>query len=176
MVLKYIVAALFVAVYFIRGRELGFTSVSPFYTHLTFSFQHGSIIHLILNTLVFISAFRVMERFVKPFVLFLAIYIISVLASFSSVTDIPTVGSSGMIYAMFGMETVIVIYNNATGKQKRIFFFGIIVMLTASFFNAGSSFIVHITSYTFGTMFYMVKRWRHLRRHLHPLKKLTNHH
>lgn len=170
MVLKYVIAAIFVAVYFVMGRELGFTSISPFYTHLTFSFQHGSIIHLALNTLVFISTFRVMERFIRPFVLFLVIYIIAVLASFSSVTNIPTVGSSGMIYAMFGMETVIVIYNKATGKQKRLFFFGIIVMLAASFFNAGSSFIVHITSYTFGAMFYMVKRWRHPHGHLHPSK------
>jgi membrane associated rhomboid family serine protease len=111
-----------------------------------------------------------MERFIRPVVLFLVIYIVAVLASFSSVTDIPAVGSSGMIYAMFGMETVIVMYNNATGKQKRLFFFGIIVMLTASFFNAGSSFMVHITSYIFGAMFYMAKRWRHLRRHLRPLK------
>ncbi len=164
MVLKYFIASVFLVVYIVYGRELGFTTCSPIWTHFTYSFQHGSILHLIINTSVFITVFRVMERFIRPFTLFFVIYIISVMVSFSAMDILPTVGSSGMIYAMFGMETVIVIFNSATAKQKRLFFFSIALMLCMSLVNGGSSFMVHIASFTFGALFFMAKRERDLYR------------
>ena len=108
-----------------------------------------------------------MIRLIKPYVLFPIIYIIAVLASFAAMKDIPTVGASGMIYAVFGMQTVIVIFNKATAKQKRLFFFGIALMLTVSFFNGGSSFIVHAASFTYGSLFWMIKdQERYFHKHL----------
>ena len=166
MAVKYIIVAIFVVVYIVWGRELGFTIQSPLWTHLTFSFQHASIIHLTLNSLVFISAFRVMEKFMRPFSLLCVISLIAFTSSFASMADIPTVGSSGMIYAIFGMETVIVIYNNASLKQKRLFFFAISLMLVVSLFNAGSSFMVHASSFILGALYWMIKRERHLHRSL----------
>lgn len=160
MAVKYIIVALFVVVYIVWGRELGFTIQSPLWTHLTFSFQHASIIHLALNSLVFISAFRVMEKFMRPFSLLWVIFLIAFASSFASMADIPTVGSSGMIYAIFGMQTVIVVFNNATPKQKRLFFFAISLMLVASLINGGSSFMVHIVSFIFGALYWMIKRER----------------
>lgn len=164
MALKYFIAFAFLVVYIVYGRELGFTTCSPLWTHLTYSFQHGSILHLIINTLVFISVFRVMEKFIRPLLLFVIIYTISTVVSFAAMEATPTVGSSGMIYAMLGMETVIVIFNSATAKQKRLFFFSIALMLCMSLVNGGSSFMVHIASFTFGALFFMVKRERDLYR------------
>lgn len=158
MALKYLIVAVFFVVYALWGRELGFSDSSPGWTHLTYMFQHASIIHLLLNSFVFVSAFRVMEKFVRPVKLFLVIYTIAFLASFAAMEDRVTVGSSGMIYALVGMETVIVIFNNATVKQKRLFFFSIAIMLIASFLNAGSSFMVHIVCFVFGALYWIVRR------------------
>lgn len=105
-----------------------------------------------------------MEKFIRPLLLFVIIYTISTVVSFAAMEATPTVGSSGMIYAMFGMETVIVIFNSATAKQKRLFFFSIALMLCMSLVNGGSSFMVHIASFTFGALFFMVKRERDLYR------------
>lgn len=164
MALKYLIILIFLAVYLFFGRELGFTDKSPLWTHFTFSFQHGSVIHLIINSFVFISTFRVMERFVRSWHLLLVVYFISVVSSFSAMSGIPTVGSSGMIYAIFGMETVIVIFNNATAKQKGVFFFSIFFMMVVSFFN-GSSFMVHMVSFVLGMLFYLVKRKGYFYKH-----------
>ncbi|MFA5617517.1 MAG: rhomboid family intramembrane serine protease [Syntrophorhabdaceae bacterium] len=162
MALRYIIILSFVTVYILYGRELGFTDCSPLWTHFTYSFQHASIIHLVVNCLVFFSVSQTMIRLIKPYVLFPIIYIIAVLTSFAAMKDIPTVGASGMIYAVFGMQTVIVVFNKATAKQKRLFFFGIALMLTVSFFNGGSSFIVHAASFTYGALFWLIKRSREI--------------
>lgn len=165
MALKYVISLVYVAVFLLFGKELGFTATSSLWTHLTFSFQHASITHLVINTLVFITAFRSMERFVRPVMLFTVIYLISVIASFAAIRDIPTVGSSGMIYAIFGMETIVVIFNSATNEQKALFFFAIVFMLGMSFFNSGSSFMVHAVSFILGALFFLIKRKGYFRKH-----------
>lgn len=160
MALKYLVVIVFFAVYAMWGRELGFSESSPGWTHLTYMFQHASVLHLILNSFVFISTFRVMERFIRPGKLFLIVFVIAFLASFAALEGRVTVGSSGMIYALLGMETVIVIFNNATAKQKRLFFFSIALMLTASFLSAGSAFVVHIVCFALGALYWMINNKR----------------
>lgn len=166
MALKYIVSLLFVIIYVLFGNELGFSTSSPWWTHFTYPLQHTGLVHLVLNTLVFVTASRVMEKYVSWKILFPAIYSFAVIASFFAEQSLPTVGASGMVYAIFGMEAVIVLFNRSVWKQKAFFFSTILLMLLVSFLNAGSNFTVHSLSFLFGFAFYAIKRERHLLRHL----------
>lgn len=174
MAIKYILSLTFIIVYIFFGNEIGFATNSPWWTHFTYSFQHASILHLVINILVFINSFRVMESFLSWKVLLPVIYSIATCASFASVQDVPTVGSSGMIYVMFGMMSYIVIFNSSSWKQKRVFYFSILFMLCISYFNNNSNFMVHFTSYILGFLSYLsIKKSTHqLRYVLSNLKKL----
>lgn len=157
MAIKYILSLIFILVYILFGNEIGFATTSPWWTHLTYSFQHASILHLLVNTVVFINTFRVMEGLVSWKPLLLTIYICAVVASFLAVHDIPTVGASGMIYAMFGMMSVIVAFNSSTQKQKLTFFCSIGIMLLVSFFNSNSNFMVHTFAFSGGVAVWIVR-------------------
>ena len=160
MAIKYILSLIFILGYIIFGNEIGFATNSPWWTHFTYSFGHASVLHLVINTLVFINVFRVMEKFLSWKVLLPVIYLGASIASFASVAikTIPTVGSSGMIYAMFGMMSFIVLFNSSTWKQKRVFFISIAFMLLVSFFNKGSNFEVHVLSFLIGVLYYPILR------------------
>lgn len=154
MAVKYILSFIFILVYIFFGHEIGFVTNSPWWTHFTYTFQHASILHLVINTLVFINVFRVMEKFLSWKVLLPAIYFIATCASFASVQSIPTVGASGMIYAMFGMMSFIVLFNSSTWKQKKVFYLSILFMLCVSYFNKNSNFMVHVASCILGFLSY----------------------
>jgi membrane associated rhomboid family serine protease len=100
-----------------------------------------------------------MEGFMSWKMLLPTIYTCAVAASFFSVHDIPTVGASGMIYAMFGMISFIVLFNQSTWKQKRVFFLSIIFMLLFSYFNKSSNFGVHILSFMLGFSYYLTSHY-----------------
>lgn len=158
MAAKYILFLIFVLVYILFGNELGFSDTSPVWTHFTYSFQHAGLVHLIANSLAFILTFGVMEKFVSWKILFPVIYACAVIASFFSENTIPTIGASGMVYALFGMETVIVFLSRSTKKQKSIFFVSISLMLLLSFLNVNSNFMVHLLSFCLGCLFLTIKR------------------
>ena len=157
MIIKYILSFMFIVVYILFGSEIGFATNSPWWTHLTYSLQHANILHLVINTLVFINVFRVMEGFVSWKKLLPLVYSIAVASSFFATNDIPTVGASGMIYAMFGMMSVIVAFNKSTPKQKLTFFCSIGIMLLISYFNSNSNFMVHILAFCAGAIVWILR-------------------
>ncbi len=156
---KYIFVLILFIVYIMCDVSLGFSSTSAWWTHLTFAFQHGGWIHLILNSLVFINSFGVLEKRIKWYVLLPVIYLISVISSFFFILELPTVGCSGMIYAMFGMMFAIVIKNNAKKKDKIMFFSSLALMLAISFFSKGSNFSVHFISFLLGLLFWFIRTY-----------------
>lgn len=101
--MRYSIIILFIIVHLLWGIEVGYSSHSAIYTHFTYSFQHVSWIHLFFNSIGLISLYNVLEKVFSKFVLLAYSYSIAVLASFLSKRDLPTVGSSGVIYAMIGL-------------------------------------------------------------------------
>ena len=78
----------------------GYTADGEWYKHLTFHFAHASIWHLACNALCFyiITRYRVSWGEVGVSLL------IATLSSFIAPHALPTVGLSGLIYALFGMR------------------------------------------------------------------------
>lgn len=82
------------------GTEWGYTASSPWWTHLTYHFQHGNIFHLAANMVaIFIMALSRRD----PLWVWLASYALATACSFAVSSPLPTVGMSGMIMAYYGI-------------------------------------------------------------------------
>lgn len=83
---------------------VGYGGTSPWWTHFTYAFFHASWLHLLINSYSFYFVYN--ERIFKSFTIWIAI-IISILASCIFTPRLPTVGASGIIFAMIGINTVL---------------------------------------------------------------------
>lgn len=95
--------------------DLGFTEHST-WQRFTYMFSHANIIHLTLNWL----AFYVLAEYVKLTPFLFTPYIIAVLATFGSEMSLPTVGLSGVCYAMLGTSCY---YAEGTSRWRIIIAF-----------------------------------------------------
>jgi membrane associated rhomboid family serine protease len=117
-------------------------------------FQHSGVVHLIINSLAFTGMFRTMEKFVNMWILSASIIAVSFAASFIAMYDIPTVGASAMIYAMFGLFFGMTIYSKnikiADTKKYLLFLSVVLISLIISFFKHNSNFVLHLSSMIVG--------------------------
>jgi membrane associated rhomboid family serine protease len=136
--------------------SLGYSLTSPLYTHLTYSFQHASILHLVFNSLAFIGFYRVLKGYIKY--LFPIIVFIAFVASFYSEYALPTVGASGMVYAMIGMYIGLIITKKITIVSKKDAWVGLIsliLMYSISIFKESSNSVLHGICLFLGLLFIM---------------------
>lgn len=155
--MKVLMIFIFVLVYAFFGLELGYTATSPGWTHFTYSFQHASFVHLILNCIGFWYMIRALESRYHPVLLVGVAYIISVGVSFLVYYDKPVVGSSGMVYALIGMFAWLVLSNlrRFTGKallNSILFLTTVAVSLGISLLNKHSAGLIHLFCMTGGMM------------------------
>jgi membrane associated rhomboid family serine protease len=145
--MKYGFVLLFIIVYFFFGKELGYTTTSPLWTHLTYMFQHAGIMHLVLNSIAFIGLFGILEKIGNKYFLSIAILSIAFFASLHSAHEIPTVGISGAVYAMTGIYFIAIAVGKLRVKDKKklfTFILSILICLAISFFNKNSNFRLHL--------------------------------
>jgi membrane associated rhomboid family serine protease len=154
--MKYIFIFVFILTFTLFGTSIGYTKVSPLYTHLTYMFQHAGIVHLAMNSLAFIGMFRTLEKFISKWTLSLLVTTISFVSSFISMYDIPTVGASAMIYSMIGIFIGITTFCThikiANIKKYLLFISVIAISLTISLFKSNSNFILHLISMAVGVI------------------------
>lgn len=154
--MQYIIVLLFIIIYLISDLSLGYYYLSPLYTHFTYMFQHAGWMHLILNSLAFITLYRVLSKYIKY--LLLVIIVIGFCASFLSVYLVPTVGASSMVYAMLGMCVGLEITKQWKLKNIKMFLFSVCLMLCISFFKHSSNFGLHVWSLVFGLAYVLSSR------------------
>lgn len=133
---------------------LGFYSGSSVLTHFIYVFNHAGVLHLILNCVAFYMFVRTLRIFISEEITLLGSYAIAVLASFFSEHNLPTVGCSGMIYAMAGFYLSAVLMwpgvkiNNM--KTLLISIFGIFISMFISSIDKSTNFNLHIISFVIG--------------------------
>lgn len=152
--MKYFIVLILISVYILFGNELGFTTSSPLYTHITYIFQHASILHLVLNSLAFIGIYTSLEKFANRW-LFLSISLLcAILTSFYAMYDKPTVGISGVIYVMIGLYVgITLIYKKskiADTRKYLLYIIGIVFCLVISRFHKNSNFYLHLYCFLCG--------------------------
>ena len=64
--MKHLIILTFIIVFIFFGHNLGYDANSPWWTHITYNFQHANIMHLLLNSVSFFYIFRALEQAIKP--------------------------------------------------------------------------------------------------------------
>lgn len=152
--MKYLFVLIFIVVFILFGLDLGYTTTSPLYTHITYAFQHAGIMHLIINSLAFISMFRQVEKYLNKYLLSTLIILCAFISSFWAMYQIPTVGASSMVYAMLGIYLGLIAFSDkikiADTRKFLLYIFCIIIVLSVSYLKHNSNFWVHIYSLIIG--------------------------
>lgn len=149
--MKYIIVSIFIIVYL--GFNKGYCVDSPLINHIIFNFSHVNWIHLVLNSLAYIGVFRTLQKTIHTYKIVLLPLLVSFLCSFYAVYPIPTMGASGMIYAMIGMFFAEVINGKLVINDKKMFdlyILSVVLALVISFFNHHSNFKLHILCLVIG--------------------------
>jgi len=141
--MQYLIVISFVIVYLEYSLSLGFTDISPLYTHFTYMFQHASVLHLVMNSLMFVTFYRV---FKKPF-LIVPLVIIAFLASFLCEHSLPTVGASGMIYVMIGMYL--------SEKRPAMVYVSVVAAFAISYFGSSNT-LLHFICLASGIVYWYI--------------------
>lgn len=168
---------IFLLVYIFFGLELGYTLPLPHeamtgvelppphegragvglgWQHFTYSFQHASFMHLLLNSISFFFFYRILRRYYSGMYIIGIAYAIAVFASFFIYYHKPVVGASAMIYAMIGMWVFVGLslptlpMRAWKGWGRAILsspFWGVGGLLTISFFKPNSAAMLHLAAF-----------------------------
>ena len=121
----------------------------------SYQFLHGNLLHLIVNVvslLLLYKPFRTIYgnrfNYDNDFVLFLIIYIASVLAALLGCSSIPTVGASGMVFFILGAILAL-----RPTKQQFINYIWVFFGIIASVFFGNSNTLLHLAAFTIGVLF-----------------------
>jgi membrane associated rhomboid family serine protease len=151
--MKNIFLIAFIVIYLCFGLELGYTASSPWYTHVTYIFQHANFMHLALNSISFFLLFKVLEKFFSSWNIIIVSLISAFAMSFFCMYDQPVVGASGMIYTMLGMYFFLICHKQIRFKDKAtlyVFIFSVTTFLVISFFKPNSAGLLHFLCFLSG--------------------------
>lgn len=152
--MKYVIIVAFIFVYLFWGIDIGYSLYSPLFTHFTYSFQHTSWLHLLCNSIAFMYLYDILKKALPEFAFLSYSYLIAVAASFFSEHILPTVGSSGVVYAMIGLFVSISIIGKKlkiVDHKKFITYIGLICLsIVLSPIREGVNAICHIIALALG--------------------------
>lgn len=167
--MEYTITILFIIVHICMGNELGYSSSSPIWTHATYQFQHLNWTHLLLNSFAFLSLCKVLRKALPLSLILTYAYFASVIISFFSELDLPTVGASGMIYTMSGMFIAISLIGEklriVDGKKFSLFLLGITIALILSAIKPHINFFCHLLGLISGIIIGIADNWLNHEKH-----------
>ena len=134
-------------VYLCFGTELGYTANAAWYTHFTYMWQHGSWLHLILNSVSMFVLFNLVQRFYRPVVIVAVLVACAWSMSYVVSYDKPVVGASGMVYALMGMYFSLVILGKlkyAKIENMVLSLLSVAVFLAISMIKHNSAGLLHL--------------------------------
>lgn len=136
--------SLILAICYCVLEPVGFSKNGELFNHFVYMFFHGNIIHLLSN----LYALRVMPMRNLP-----VAFGIAILCSFVCYTDYPTVGFSGVIFALYGMNCD---QYRIAAKTWMIVLFTLLIGFVFSRFNN----TLHIACFTVGFFTNVILRLR----------------
>jgi len=152
----------YITSYSIDLRPLGFSSTTGFcFERITYMFVHIKLAHLLINLFSFNALFRILSKTIRANVLFTAMILAAVAATFGSEGVLPTVGASGVVFFLFGVYSVLYF-----SKPLLLFILADAVLNVVSFYFANTNIYVHAFSYAYGIAFILLfkayyRKWPH---------------
>lgn len=154
--MTYLIPVIFAITYLVFGKELGYHSESPLWTHFTYQFQHIGWAHIVVNSFALISFVRILKLAFPIYAILLFAYTGSVLASFPVFYDIPTVGASGAIYTLSGLFISTSLMKRRLKVKDWKKFYAFLACLALSFVFAWIKGGINIYCHALGLMYGML--------------------
>jgi len=145
--MKYFILLSFFLVYCFFGLELGYSATLPVWKHITYMFQHASLMHLLINSFSFFVFFSALIRHYPPWRIALLSFSVGFAASFFCTYSQVVVGASGVIYAMIGMYFFLVTIGRVRFQNKTsliVSIVSVLTFLTISFLKHNSAGMLHL--------------------------------
>lgn len=125
--------------------SLGVSDGSPWWTLFTYNVIHISFIHLLVNSIVFVSYWGILKRFLNVYMVICISLFASVVSAYLGSASVPTVGASAVIYSFSGIYMTSI----PLPKREMVKF---VLMILASFiftglFAQGVNTEIHIYSF-----------------------------
>lgn len=138
---------IFIAVFVMFDNSIGYTDTLPIWKHFTYVFQHAGFAHLIMNSVSFYFLWNALDFYYSKYVIIAIAYLSAVIMSFFTAYSLPVVGASGMIYAMLGMFSFLIIkgrlsFENYSGQL--IYWLSLAVFLGISFIRPNQAGLLHL--------------------------------
>lgn len=113
---------------------VGLSSESPAYTRFTYQFFHAGWLHLVVNMWALLT---VVFYYRTNWLMIFVSYLISATVPAS---DIPAIGLSGMLFALYGFVSI-------QSSNKRLFHLWVAAFIAAGFFINGIGSFIHLHCY-----------------------------
>lgn len=88
--------------------SLGVSDSSPWWSLFTYNLVHFSFIHLLVNSITFISYWRILKRYLNIYIVLVVSIFVPAVSAYWGCYSIPTVGASAVIYTLIGIYTVVI--------------------------------------------------------------------
>lgn len=151
--MSYIVIVAFIVATLLKVS--GYSDASPLWAHFIYMFPHSGLIHLLINSIAYFSLFKFLQQIYNKWFLLIIPYATAIIMSFFASYSLPTIGASGMVYAMLGFYIATVINGRITFVERWhfwIFVVGLILGFTVSFFKESSNTLLHILCFISGVI------------------------
>lgn len=134
----------------------GFRIGCSWTSYLTYHFFHVNVFHLITNCMACYFVLKYLSRFGNVFVVLVSAFVIATVCAALSPCVLPTIGASGIIYAIIGMQSTII----CGLKTKAIipYFLIVFAWLFIGFFIHVNA-LLHLGCFFFGYVFWIIYKW-----------------
>lgn len=129
------------------GIQAGYTDYSIL-PHILFSFFHANVFHLAANLLTATMLHYTFRDFVIS-------YMLTVALSFFAVTELPTMGFSGILYVMIGINSNL--FHGRFGFWKGWFVMFLLVGLVCPHMNG----LLHLLCFVSGLVIQFIRKTKH---------------
>lgn len=133
----------FITSFFYDTSVLGYSESTGMINRVTYMFAHASLVHFIINMV----SFNMLARAIKGGRGVVIGVVSAAAATFGSEMSIPTVGLSGVIYAMLGY---IFALNPRCKSYNMALLLAVAVNIALSFIVSSSNCTVHLLSLAYG--------------------------
>jgi membrane associated rhomboid family serine protease len=135
---------------------VGFKIGGNWYAYFTYSFFHENIFHLAVDAFSFYVLFHFLSKVGNTYAILLASVIIATGSAILSAKVLPTIGASGIDYALTGMMLCYLL--NAGNKFVVPFLFFILLGLYGGFFIPVNP-MLHLGCFFWGFVFWIIYKW-----------------
>ena len=137
-----------------NNKAMGYTHTSPLYTHITYIFAHAGLLHLAINAISYISLHNTIRKCASIKAALTISFISAIAATHLSTYDLPTIGASGLIFAMAGY-----LYASIKLKTRIIPYTTLAISLIVPFFIPQINAMIHLASFTTSLIITLIYKW-----------------